>query len=60
MQKTSLQQATEEYKQLFFKKYGVKLSDTEANKRALGLINLFRVLRRPLDSELTIENTDIN
>lgn len=48
--KTVLQQASLEYRALYFKKYGIRLADIEAAKQATDFINLFRVL---LKSPLT-------
>lgn len=50
--KTNLQQAIMEYKTLYRKKYGITLADVEATKQTMDLINMFMVLRKPIDNQL--------
>jgi hypothetical protein len=38
------QEATQEFRELFKKEYGVELSTTEAEERAEALINLYRAV----------------
>ena len=44
-------EALEEFKQIYFEMYEVKLSDAEATKLAHDLINLFEVLFRKTGSD---------
>lgn len=44
MTQEQLQQAVEEYKQIYLKKNGVELSDYEATTQATNLLNLFSCL----------------
>lgn len=44
MKPEKLQQAVEEYRQIYFKKNQVMLSDYEATEQATKLLNLFSVL----------------
>jgi len=38
-------ESLEQFKKLYFKNYGIKLSDQEALKKALRILNLVRVVR---------------
>jgi hypothetical protein len=38
----------EEFKQMYFEEYGIKLTTYEATKKATKLINLIRVIFRPI------------
>lgn len=42
-----------EYKAIYIKKYGIKLTDVEATKQTTDLINMFLVLRKPVDNQLS-------
>lgn len=50
---TNIQKATMEYKAIYIKKYGIKLTDVEATKQTTDLINMFLVLRKPVDNQLS-------
>jgi hypothetical protein len=41
-------QAIEEYKQIYKKNFGEEISDEEARKQGENLIELFRVICRPI------------
>ncbi len=47
------QQAIEEYKDIILKDYGIKLTDLEATEQATKLINLFKVLAKPVPESKT-------
>lgn len=53
MTMNNIKQATMEYKSIYLKKYGIKLSDVEATKQTTDLINMFLVLRKPVDNQLS-------
>lgn len=42
------QEAIEEYKQIYQKKFGKEISDEDAREGGQSLIDLFRVIYRPL------------
>jgi hypothetical protein len=41
------EKAIKEFKELYFQRYGVELSDAEARQQAGNLLNLYRVLLAP-------------
>lgn len=45
------------YKAIYFKKYGIRLTDVEATKQTTDLINMFLVLRKPVDNQLVKEDS---
>jgi len=54
-------QAIQEFKEIYYKQYGVKLSDKEASFRANNLVNLYRAVytnnyRDPKDTTKINEN----
>jgi len=44
MKPETLKEAVEEYKEIYLRKNGEQLSDYEATKQAVNLLNLFSVL----------------
>lgn len=43
--------AIEEFKQIYFNEYGEKLSQKEAIGKAIKLINIFKVIYRPISNK---------
>jgi len=41
----------DEFQKIYFEEFGVKLSDEEATKAAIDLLNLMRVITKPLPEE---------
>ncbi len=46
MKPEEMKQAVQEFKEIYFLEYGVKLSDYEATEQAKNLLNLFDTLSR--------------
>jgi hypothetical protein len=48
-------EAIEEFKKIFYREFGRKLSDEEAHEKAQNLLSLFRIIYRtiPEDEDLT-------
>lgn len=44
-------EAVDEFKKLYFKKYGTKLSNEEATKKAVNLLTLVKAIYRPIPIE---------
>ena len=43
--------AVEDFKKLYFKKYKIKLSDEEANKKGLLLLHVFKAVYKPVPNK---------
>ena len=41
--------AVVEFKELYFKRYGISLSDVEAKEQAINLLNLYRAILKEKD-----------
>lgn len=50
------QEALDEFKAIYFKKCGKKLSDDKARSQATKLLRLMSVIYRPIKNELTHED----
>jgi len=44
-------QALDEFKKLYLDKFNVELSDDEANKKGIELLEFFKVLYKPIPKE---------
>ncbi len=40
--------AIDKFKKIYLKEYGVNLADSEANSRGLSLLNLFKLIYKPI------------
>lgn len=50
------EQALIKFKELYFKKYNIQLSDEEATEQAISLLNLMKVLTKPKKKEQVMTN----
>jgi len=48
-------QSLMKFKQIYYKKYGIKLTDEQATEQAFNLLNLIKILTKPKKT-----NKDIN
>ena len=40
--------AIDKFKKIYLKEYGISLTDSEANSRGLSLLNLFKLIYKPI------------
>lgn len=52
-------EAISDFKRIYLKKFGVSLTDIEANEKGVDLLNLFRLLYRPIPKKALMSMSNL-